>query len=54
MRLGTLVYFKHEGVIKIGFVRKEIGTDDLLVISEDVSYNVKCWQIKVVPEEQKE
>lgn len=52
MRLGTMVYFKHEGVVKIGFVRKEIGTDDLLVISEDVSYTVKCWQIKKVPDKE--
>ena len=52
MRLGQLVYFKHEGVLKIGFVRKELGTDDLLVICEDISYNVKAWQIKKVPDKE--
>lgn len=50
MRLGTLVYFKYEGVVKIGFIRKELG-DDLIIISEDISYTVKAWQIKKVPDE---
>lgn len=52
MKLGQFVYFKHEGVLKIGYVRKEIGTDELLVISEDVSYTVKAWEIKKVPDKE--
>jgi len=50
MRLGQLVYFKHEGLVKIGFIKKELG-DDLIIISENISYTVKAWQIKKVPDE---
>jgi len=51
MRMGQMVYFKDAGIIKQGFVSKELG-DDLIVVCEDVSYTVKCWQIKKVPDKE--
>jgi hypothetical protein len=54
MRIGQLVYFKHEGVLKTGFVSKEIGTDDILIICEDVSYQRHHWEIQKVKDEKKE
>ena len=53
MKLGAMVYFKHEGVLKTGFVRKDLG-DDLIIISEDIAYTVKAWKIKRMPNEEKE
>ena len=53
MHIGQLVFFRDKGILKRGFVSKELGTDELLVICEDVSYVVKCWCIrKVKPNEE--
>jgi len=51
MRLGTIVYFKHEGILKIGFIKEELRNDELLIISEEVEYIRKCWEIAKVKDE---
>jgi len=50
MRLGQLVYFRVEGIIKIGFVSREEGTDDLIIICEKDTYKRHHWEIKKVPD----
>ena len=52
MRMGQMVYFKDAGIIKQGFVSKEVGTDDVLIICEDVSYQRHHWDIKKVPDKE--
>jgi len=52
MRIGQMVYFKDSGIIKEGFVSKEIGTDDILIVCEDVSYQRHHWEIKKVPDKE--
>ena len=51
MRLGQWVYFKSDGILKKGYVRKEIGTDDLLIICEDIPYQRHHWEVRKVPDE---
>jgi len=48
MHIGQLVYFKDNGIVKEGFVSKELGTDDILIICEDVSYVRHHWEIRKV------
>lgn len=50
MRMGQKVYFKDAGIVKQGFISKEIGTDDVMIICEDVSYVRHHWEIKKVAE----
>ena len=52
MRLGQMVYFKDAGIIKQGCVLKEIGTDDVLIICEDVAYQRHHWEIRKVPDKE--
>ena len=35
-----------------GFISKEIGTDDVLIICEDVSYQRHHWEVKKVPDKE--
>lgn len=48
MHIGQLVFFRDKGILKRGFVSKEIGNEDLLIICEDVSYVRKYWEIRKV------
>jgi hypothetical protein len=48
MHKGQLVFFRDNGVLKQGFVTKEIGTDDVLIICEDISYQRHHWEIRKV------
>lgn len=53
MRIGQMVYFKDNGIIKKGAVSKELG-DDLIIVCEDVSYQRHHWEIQKVPDTKKE
>ena len=48
MHIGQLVFFRDKGILKRGFVSKEIGNEDLLIICEDVSYVRHHWEIRKV------
>lgn len=54
MRLGQLVYFKHEGVVKIGFIQREIGIDDIIIVCDTIEYQKHCWEIKKIEEQKNE
>jgi hypothetical protein len=51
MLLGQMVYFKENGELKSGFVSKFIGDEDLLIISEDISYTRKYWEVVKIKRE---
>lgn len=46
--IGQLVYFRDNGILKKGFVSKEIGTDDILIVCENISYQRHHWEIRKV------
>jgi hypothetical protein len=54
MRMGQMVYFKDNGIVKQGFVSKEIGSDDVLIICEDISYQRHHWEIAKVPDKKEQ
>jgi len=54
MRMGQLVYFKDNGILKQGFISKEIGNEDVLIICEDISYQRHHWEIAKVPDKKEQ
>jgi hypothetical protein len=51
MRIGQQVYFREKGILKQGFVSKEVGNEDIMIICEDISYVRKYWEIRKVADE---
>lgn len=53
MRLGQWVFFKHEKILKRGFVTGDIGTDELKIMCDGTEYIKKHWEIRKIPDEVK-
>jgi hypothetical protein len=49
MQIGQSVYFRDEGVLKIGIVEKDFGPDDVIIVCEGISYRKHYWEIRKVP-----